>query len=454
MKFPSPRQKTAIALAAVALPTLTIAAWPIGPILWGALPDGFPAVRLLLGAAAFAALLTAVALFRGAGLWWLITAAWAGAIALVATLGFAAWLVLGSPGLEEVPRLSPKALDAIATRAFAVVAGLGGVALLVIAYRRQRTTERGELRETTRLFAERFTAASEQLGSERPAVRLAGVHALAHLADGAPSDHEVQMVIDVLCAYLRMPYQPAATDLPEDVPPEEREKHREKNRAQRLDFDAMREVRHTIIRIIGNHLREDTRWRGKDYDFTGVAFDGGDLRRAMFPGGSVSFRGAQFCGGLVSFGNTRFSGGPVSFGGARFSGGQVSFSNADFRGGKVSFGHVDFSGGGVSFGSVDFSGGEVSFGGAEFSGSLVYFGDARFSGSLVSFNNVEFSGGEVYFGGSRFTEGTVNFVLARGTAPTELLAAADEGEPGVVDLPASWIHREEPDVHVTSEHDT
>ncbi|KIH96383.1 hypothetical protein LP52_25350, partial [Streptomonospora alba] len=84
------------------------------------------------------------------------------------------WLILGSPGLEEVRQLAPKDLDAIATRAFAIVAGLGGVALLVIAYRRQRTIENGEQREVTKLFTERFTTASQQLGSEHAAVRLAG----------------------------------------------------------------------------------------------------------------------------------------------------------------------------------------------------------------------------------------------------------------------------------------
>ncbi|WP_017586453.1 hypothetical protein [Nocardiopsis ganjiahuensis] len=63
-----------------------------------------------------------------------------------------------------------EALDAIATRDFAVMADLGGVALLMIAYRRRRTTENGEKGETTKLFTERFTTASERLGSEHAAV--------------------------------------------------------------------------------------------------------------------------------------------------------------------------------------------------------------------------------------------------------------------------------------------
>src|SRR5699024_10338699 len=134
--------------------------------------------------------------------------------------------------------LTPKDLDAIATRAFAIVAGLGGVALLVISYRRQRTTEDGEEREVTKLFTETFDSAGDKLGSEHAAVRLAGVHALARLADDAPSgrDDLVQMVIDVLCAYLRMPYTPEPGPVPEGAGQDQRQEHH----AQELEFAAQR----------------------------------------------------------------------------------------------------------------------------------------------------------------------------------------------------------------------
>ncbi|MGW4641622.1 hypothetical protein ACWEN6_24080 [Sphaerisporangium sp. NPDC004334] len=85
----------------------------------------------------------------------------------------------------------------------AVVAGIGGVVALVVAYRKQRVTEAGESREQAKLFHERFTTAAGQLGHEVPAVRLAGVHAMAALADDWADGR--QMCIDVLCAYLRMP---------------------------------------------------------------------------------------------------------------------------------------------------------------------------------------------------------------------------------------------------------
>ncbi|MFW6640745.1 pentapeptide repeat-containing protein, partial [Nocardiopsis algeriensis] len=269
--------------------------------------------------------------------------------------------------------------DAIATRAFAVVAGLGGVALLVISYRRQRTTEadaeraeRASKREVAKLFTETFDSASSKLGDEHPAVRLGGVHSLARLADEAPEGREdlVQMVIDVLCAYLRMPYTPEPEALPQDATDEQTQAHRQ----EKLEFGSFREVRHTIIRIIGKRLREDTRWLGKDYDFTGVVFDGGDLSGARFTGGKVDFQETEFPNGMVTFRGAQFTGGKVDFYGAAFAGGRVTFQEAEFAGGKVTF-----SGAGFLYGRVDFQG-------------------ATFADGAVTFHNATFLGGEVHFG--------------------------------------------------------
>jgi hypothetical protein len=87
---------------------------------------------------------------------------------------------------------------------FAFAAGIGGVVALVTAYRRQRVAEfahrlaaRAEEREATRLFNERFATAAGQLGDERPAVRLAGVYAMAGLADQAQR-HRVYLMTSVL----------------------------------------------------------------------------------------------------------------------------------------------------------------------------------------------------------------------------------------------------------------
>jgi hypothetical protein len=61
--------------------------------------------------------------------------------------------------------------------------------------------------QRTRTWNERFATAANQLGSDKPAaVRLAGVYAMAGLADDWEANR--QTCINVLCAYLRMPYEP------------------------------------------------------------------------------------------------------------------------------------------------------------------------------------------------------------------------------------------------------
>src|ERR1039457_1109126 len=61
--------------------------------------------------------------------------------------------------------------------------------------------------QRTRTWNERFATAADQLGSDKPAaVRLAGVYAMGGLADDWAANR--QTCVDVLCAYLRMPYEP------------------------------------------------------------------------------------------------------------------------------------------------------------------------------------------------------------------------------------------------------
>ena len=214
------------------------------------------------------------------------------------------------------------------------------------------------------------------------AVRLAGVYAMAGQAEDWEENR--QTCVDVLCGYLRLPYDPEPGD---DADP-----------AKRTAYLANREVRHTAIRVITAHLQVDAAvsWQGLDLDFTGVVFDGGDFGGAEFSGGMVSFDSAVFAGGQVIFWGAEFSGGMVSFGGAKFSRGTVIFEGARFSGGKVIFDGARFSGGTVDFGRARFSGGMVSF-------------FAKFSGGEVSFDRAEFSGGSVRFFGAEFSGGTVDF---------------------------------------------
>jgi uncharacterized protein YjbI with pentapeptide repeats len=264
--------------------------------------------------------------------------------------------------------------------------------------------------QRTRTLNERFATAAEQLGDDKPAaVRLAGVYAMAGLADDWPKHR--QTCVDVLCAYLRMPYEP---DPGENA-----------DAAERTAYQANREVRHTVIRVITAHLKDGAAvsWQGSDFDFSSAVFDGGSFANAEFSRGRVNFNYTRFSGGKVNFTSTTFSSGTVSFGHANFSSGQVDFRHASFSGGTVDFDGARFSGGRVNFSYASFSGSTVNFSrdfadDAEFSGGEVYFHFAEFSGSKVNFGSaysdgVKFSGGEVYFNYARFSGGTVDFRGAR-----------------------------------------
>jgi len=250
--------------------------------------------------------------------------------------------------------------------------------------------------QRTRTLNERFATAAEQLGNyNKPAVRLAGVYAMAGLADDWAERR--QTCVDVLCAYLRIPYE---VDPGQDA-----------SEPQRLAFQAAREVRHTVIRVITARLKKDAAvsWQGLDFDFSGVVFDGGNFSGAQFTGGKIDFRGAQFTGGKVYFSATEFSAREVSFSHAKFSGGEVYFTLASFSRGTIFFISAEFSGGMVSFDNAKFSGGTVDFHNAWFTGGTVDFRFAQFPGGKVHFSGAWFTGGTVDFSGAGFTGGEVNF---------------------------------------------
>ncbi|GAA4995748.1 hypothetical protein GCM10023335_05120 [Streptomyces siamensis] len=82
---------------------------------------------------------------------------------------------------------------------------IGAVLAGLYAYRKQLLAEGDAHRADASQLADRYTTAAEQLGHDQAAVRLAGVYALARLADDW--EEQRQVCIDVLCAYLRMPYE-------------------------------------------------------------------------------------------------------------------------------------------------------------------------------------------------------------------------------------------------------
>ncbi|WP_141713948.1 pentapeptide repeat-containing protein [Micromonospora inyonensis] len=435
-----------------------------------------------------------------------ITLAVAAALLLVGTMVAAALWYGGWPSIKRDATVTPATLFDLLKLVFAVVAGIGGVAALVVAYRRQRVAEhtsalaefahqlahaadmRAEAtkalaeaaderakietdRNGVRLFNERFAKASEQLGSEKAAVRLAGVYAMAGLADDWPEGR--QTCIDVLCAYLRMPYEPPpppVRDVQSFVPigasPEVEQKT--------LSSLQEKEVRKTVIRTIAARLRMSrggpNSWRGCDLDFTGAILDEADFSRAKFEGGHVSFSGATFVlgkvsfaaarfgkglvsfeaakflttsrasfegatfqGGMVSFDESEFAGGVVSFDEATFDGSIVTFDDADLTGGWLSFDEAQFKHGSVSFDEVDFGSGYVSFDNAAFMGSKVTFENAAFRGGRTHFREAEFSGGALIFDDAEFTGADVAFSGARFSGGRVDLGGASFGQPPTFD---------------------
>ncbi|MEU1792265.1 pentapeptide repeat-containing protein [Streptomyces sparsogenes] len=365
----------------------------------------------------------------------------AAAIIVAALVFFTAWDLLDAGGLKPERRIDSKTLFDLVKLSFGVVAGAGALVALVVAYRRQRVDEDGAQRDATRLHTERFTTAVAQLGEESAAVRLGGVHALAGLADDAPTRELRQTCIDVLCAYLRLPYTAEADLSPNDAD-------------ARRGYLAFREVRHTVIRLIRDHLRlapeHPNSWQGHDFDFTGVVFDGGDFSRAVFSSGTVRFTGSVFSSRSMDFRDTVFSGAEVSFYRAKFSGGRAFFDRATFSGSPVDLSETEFSGcrirfqfatfsdGMVSFADALFSDGAASFHFTGFNGGAVSFAGATFSGGIVEFPGARFLGSSVSFDGAHFSGGTVDLARALGDRPPDVRPWTLGSLPAGLSLPSAW----------------
>jgi hypothetical protein len=273
------------------------------------------------------------------------------------------------------------------------MAGLAAVLAGVWAYRKQRLSERDDARaeaDQTRADADqtradevqitqRYSTAAEQLGHEKAAVRLAGVFAMARLADDWSKQR--QQCIDVLCAYLRMP-----TD--HDGGPGEWE------------------VRATIVRTVAAHLRKDSAisWSKHDFDFTDAALHNAVFDGTTFSGENVSFDKTTFSGEQASFHDATFSARTTSFYGATFSGEQTTFEGATFSGQRTVFNGATFSGEHLNVLKV-FTGEDTIVNEAAFSKRCTTFSGATFSGEQTTFEGATFSGKNTSFEGATFPGG-------------------------------------------------
>jgi hypothetical protein len=244
---------------------------------------------------------------------------WSAGLLLVAAVAAALLLILLGGGRPE----DSARLDALKTAANIVV-GTGGAAALLLAARRQRSAELDLVQKdhdaTERRVTEIYGKAADQLGSDKAPVRLAGLYALERLAGGY-EEHR-QTIVNVLCAYLRMPFEHPAENLEE------------------------LQVRKTAQRILLLHLRPGSAqqpnggfWPDVDLDFSGAHLVAFTLTHCAIR--SITCFGTRFSG-LASFRGTEFRT-KADFNKAHFHD-RVDFRGTVFGGERESFNGAVFAG--------------------------------------------------------------------------------------------------------------
>jgi uncharacterized protein YjbI with pentapeptide repeats len=360
---------------------------------------------------------------------------------LIALIG--GWLALSALGLFSRAgfRSATTTVLDVVKLAFALVAGLGAVVGLVIAYRKQVFAEEAnkreaarEHRESTRLFNERFTSAAAQLGAEQAGVRLAGVYSMEGLADDWAAGR--QKCIDVLCALVRRGHaeQPAP-----DAP-----------LAEHLAWDDDRQLRHTIMRVVAGHLKPGgmRSWHQHSFDFTGAVVDGGEWKdvyltggaitfaQARFVDGTLDFREAQLRGGLLDFRHAVFAGGTLNLSGCVLDGGGIDFSDAHLEGGRIDFGRAKAPGdvfvparvaGEVFLCRCHFAGAEVEFSDSSLAGAVLDFRDTEFAAGVLKFDRTELTAANLDVRGATFAGGVVDLSKAALSDPRPFADAVPHG---------------------------
>ncbi|NED58716.1 pentapeptide repeat-containing protein [Micromonospora aurantiaca] len=347
-------------------------------------------------------------------------------LALALTLVVGPWLLTQYPQKGLTSEQALKAKNDVRTTLVQALAGLavaGGLAVTYSTYRqnqRDQADRRAEQDRSHQLSVARhvndlYAKAVEQLGHEEAPVRLGALYSLVQLAQANP--HQRQTVVDVMCAYLRMPYAPP--DAPKSFSAPKRDP------AQEL------QVRLTAQRLLADHLRvpsgvsgedaqelpptlDESFWPGINLDLTGAVLIDFSLNEAsvhsatflqatfrglaMFDGvtftanvvfdeatftDNATFRNAAF-NGAAWFRDTSLNGDWSNFGGANFTSG-AWFTRANFAG-EATFRGATFTGD-ADFNFATFA--DAGFGEATFSGGARFFqatfkGAVRFSGATFS----------------------------------------------------------------------
>lgn len=355
----------------------------------------------------------------------------AATVAGIVLLGGLAWLAWDAKGQTT----DPNDWYEIARTVVFAFAAIGAVPAGYIAYRRQQALEdqrdldrrnyeldrekldgeqqREELRQVELTVADRraddavhrarFIEAAAQLGSDKAAIRLAGVYALAQLADdwGHSGDSRAQQqCVDVLCAYIRMPFPGhySRPPLGPGLDPSDKGKF--------VADLAEVQVRETLIRVASAHLQGANlgSWSGLTFDFTG----------ARFPApGRYDFTGANFTDSTVRFDRALLDGGTVSFDYALFERSTVTFHRAVvIGGGEIGFGRARMVSGELHFGGAAVQPkGRIDFDGFEIRGGRVSFDQVTVYDGVVIFERTRAPGGMIDCA-DIYTVGTGAFILS------------------------------------------
>ena len=213
--------------------------------------------------------------------------------------------------------------------------GVGAVGYLVIKYRERAALERGEADD-------KLVRAVQQLGDPSPQVRIAGVYALADVADTYGNPYH-QRVVDILCGYLR-------TDrlLKDANGNTQYATNKDGSPNYSLPLSADAPVESTILSVLGSHLRSSATAKANHQSRGPWSFCTLDIHGAHITEhvnfdyvhlGEIDARGTQFIKG-ASFTQTKFAN-RTSFDNSTFTQ-VVSFCKSEFEN-DVSFQNTIFN---------------------------------------------------------------------------------------------------------------
>lgn len=322
------------------------------------------------------------------------------AVLVMATVITILLLVIADHAAPGTDRANAR-LDAVRT-GLAAGGGAGAAVGLMLAFRRQHHQEVAtvltDYDATQRRITEMYGRAADQLGSDKAPVRLAGLYALERLAQESPANR--QTIVNLLCAYLRMPYR-----LPSEVSPEHignDPRSQQPNRrgsgkkaiqtswspvadvvSGKSDAHEELQVRRAAQRILTDHLGAHGQsagllsspallWEDVRVDLSGATLVDFNLSNGTVS--DVLFYGTKFVEAAV-FRNVTFKG-------------TANFACASFDWAGCYFDHASFARD-VYFGDTSFTAGRADFKRATFNGSV------RFGGISVQPEGIDLGGAQV-----------------------------------------------------------